>query len=276
MTDHAHAVGTHRAVALPEQVRQVASTYLAMADEAAPGLVEGLYLHGSLGFGEWYDGRSDVDFVAVHARRLDAAAVDLLGEVHEAMAGIFPRPAFDGFYATWQDLTRPPADCPDVPCILDGRFRRAGRSDVNPVTWHELARHGLTVRGPRLRSFPIWTDQRALREYTHGNLTDYWAARARKLHRFPAEAADPEIVAWFVLGVPRLHHLLATDRLTSKSGAGAYAVDAFGARWRPLVTEALAYRATGELAGVLDHERLGAQVAEFSDLVVRAGLAIAP
>lgn len=96
MAVHDQVLGTRRAVALPEQVRQVASTYLAMADEAAPGLVEGLYLHGSLGFGEWYDGRSDVDFVAVHARRLDGAAVDLLGEVHEALDGIFPRPAFDG------------------------------------------------------------------------------------------------------------------------------------------------------------------------------------
>ena len=53
----------------PGEVGQVTGMYLDLVDEAAPGLVEGLYLRGSLGFGEWYDGRSDVDFAAVTAER---------------------------------------------------------------------------------------------------------------------------------------------------------------------------------------------------------------
>ena len=32
------------------EVRAVTDTFLSLADEAAPGLVEGLYLHGSIGF----------------------------------------------------------------------------------------------------------------------------------------------------------------------------------------------------------------------------------
>ena len=87
---------------------------------------------------------------------------------------------------------------------------------------------------------------------------------------------EPWIVPWFVLGVPRLHHLLATGRLTSKNGAGQHAVEAFGERWRPLVTEALAHRATGELAGGYDGEpgRLAADVVELTGLVIEAGLAL--
>ena len=53
----------------PSDVQQVTGLFLDLVDEAAPGLVEGLYLRGSLGFGEWYAGRSDVDFVAVTADR---------------------------------------------------------------------------------------------------------------------------------------------------------------------------------------------------------------
>ena len=53
----------------PAEVLQVAETFLSLADETVPGLVEGLYLHGSLGFGEWYDGRSDIDYVAVMGGR---------------------------------------------------------------------------------------------------------------------------------------------------------------------------------------------------------------
>ncbi len=56
---------------LPSQVRQVTDLFLSLADEAMPGLVEGLYLRGSLGFGEWYDDRSDIDYVAVLSDRPD-------------------------------------------------------------------------------------------------------------------------------------------------------------------------------------------------------------
>lgn len=260
----------------PLEVRTVCETHLALVDEALPGLVEGLYLHGSLGFGEWYAGRSDVDFVAVTSRRPDAATVRCLAEVHERMGATFPRPAYDGFYATWDDLARPPYQCPDVPCTLGGHWSDEGRVDVNPVTWHELARHGVTVRGPELEDVDLWTDGQALRAYTHANLQSYWAEQVSALRQFPAEAARPEIVSWFVLGVPRLHHLLATDRLTSKDGAGRRAVEAFGERWRALVAEALAYRATGERAGALPDDRLAEEVITFADLAVQRGLAISP
>jgi hypothetical protein len=252
----------------------VCENYLDLVDEAAPGLVEGLYLRGSLGFGEWYAGRSDIDFVAVTAARPDARQVEVLRAVHERLGDLFPAPAYDGFYATWDDLAKSAYQCPDVPCTLGGQWDDEGRFEVSPVSWHELAWHGVTIRGPRLDQVDVWTDQQALRAYTHANLREYWAGEVSALRQFPAEASRPDVVAWFVLGIPRLHHLLATDRLTSKDGAGRHAVEAFGERWRPLVAEALAYRATGERAGAIADDRLAAELVEFADLVVEAGLKI--
>lgn len=260
----------------PPEVRQVCAAYLALADEAVPELVEGLYLRGSLGFGEWYAGRSDVDFVAVTAGRPGPATVRALRGVHERLGETFPRPAYDGFYCTWDDLARPTDDCPDVPCILAGDFRDEDRFEVSPVSWHELAWHGVTVRGPVLRDVEVWTDLPALQTFSHENLASYWAPNVKALADFPGEASRADVVAWFVLGIPRLHHLLATGRLTSKDGAGRHAVEAFGDRWRGLVAEALAYRATGERLGVLTDEELSAQVVDFAELAVREGLALTP
>lgn len=253
---------------LPRPVRAVCETFLALLDEQLPGLVEGLYLHGSLGFGEWYDGRSDVDFVAVSSRRPDEQEVRRLGALHEQLGEVFPRPSFDGFHCTWDDLARAPYLCPDVPCTLGGLWEDEGRIDVNPVTWHELARHGVTVRGPDLDEVSVWTDDEALRSYTLENLETYWAGEVEALKRFPAEAAKQEVVAWHVLGVARLHHLLTTGRLTSKSGAGPHALDVFGGRWRLLLAEALSYRATGERVGVLDPDQLAADTIAFCELVI--------
>lgn len=261
---------------LPGPVQQVTGLFLSLADEARPGLVEGLYLHGSLGFGEWYDGRSDVDYVAVLAERPDDATVELLREVHAELGTTFARPPFDGFHLTWDDLRRSPSACPDLPCTQAGLFHEAERLDVHPVTWHELARHGVTVRGPALADVEIWTDDAELRRYTHDNLGSYWAETAESLARFPAEAGKPDIVAWCVLGVCRLHHLLATGELTSKTGAGRYAITAFGEKWRPIVTEALAVRVTGETSGNYDDdpESRAEDCIAFVDMVVREGLAL--
>jgi hypothetical protein len=260
----------------PVEVRSVCDTYLSMVDEELPGLVEGLYLHGSIGFGEWHAGRSDVDFVAVTRERPTAREVARLDAVHERLGSTFPHPSYDGFYVTWADLARPSDDCPDVPCILAGDFREAFRYDVSPVTWHELAWHGLTLRGPDLADVDVWTDLPALRRFTHDNLSSYWEPHVRELATFPDEAARADLVAWFALGIPRLHHLLATNRLTSKSGAGEHALEAFGEQWRILLAEALSYRATGERIGMLDDAELARQNIAFSTRAVEAALAIEP
>ena len=263
-------------ISLPGPVEHVTRLFLSLVDESAPGLVEGLYLHGSLGFGEWYDGRSDVDYVAVLAERPDAATVELLRGVHDAVATTFPYPSFDGFHLTWEDLAGSPYACPDLPCTQAGLFHEEARLDVHPVTWHELARHGVTVRGPAPEEVGLWTDDAELRRYTRDNLGSYWREQADALARFPAEAGRPDIVTWCVLGVSRLHHVLATGTLTSNTGAGRYAVDAFPATWRPLLSEALAWRVVGETSGFYDAapQRRADETIAFTDMVVRDGLAL--
>lgn len=177
----------------PDPVKQVTGLYLDLVDECCPGLVEGLYLRGSLGFGEWYPGQSDVDFTAVTGPRTTPEQRRMLREVHARVGETFVRPPFDGFYVTWADLARPSYDCPDVPCILAGHWRDEGKADVGAVSWHELAWHGVHVRGPRLDEVEIWTDLRALQEHSHQNLSDYWAPSLDRLRATGelTEAYDP-------------------------------------------------------------------------------------
>lgn len=254
----------------PVEVSAVTETFLSLADEAAPGLVEGLYLHGSLGFGEWYAGRSDIDYVAVLSR---PAPLDVLQEVHTHVVETFPSPAFDGFFCSWDDLAGDPRGL-SRPCTQAGLFHDEGDLDINPVTWHELAMNGVTLRGPDASSLPIWTSRAALRRHTHDNLRDYWAEQVDALRTFPEEAGRPENVAWFVLGTARLHHLLATDTLTSKTGAGFYAERAFDSRWHTLVGEALSYRALGVVSPDYDAGVMAEQLVEFCAHVVQDGLAL--
>jgi hypothetical protein len=197
---------------LPEPVRQVTAHYLALAEEHVPGLLEGVYLLGSLGWGEWYDGRSDVDFLAVTCER---PAPGPLRDLHAELERAFPRPFFSGSYVTWSDLARSPGQIGEVPGILE---------------------------------------------------------------EHPEDASRPDLVEWFVLGIPRLHHAIATGQ-TSKDGAGHYALEVFGKqRWRPVVAEALAHRALGGASGTWAgrQHQLADEVLAFCRLTLDAGLALDP
>jgi hypothetical protein len=265
-------------VSLPAEVTAVTGRFLDLIDASEPGLVTGLYLRGSLAFGEYFPGQSDVDFTAVLAERPGADQLDALASAHAAGYDEYPRPHFDGFHLLRADLVSPPEACPDLPCMFDGLFRSAGRWDVNPVSWHELARRALVIRGPALTEAGVWTDDDALQAYSHSNLTSYWAGVGQKLREDPAAAATPQAAAWCVLGVSRLHHLLATGAMTSKSGAGRYALTAFGARWQPIVREALRARErpedASEYAG--DPDSRGRDTTAFTEMAIEAGLALRP
>ncbi len=263
---------------LPDEVCQVTADFLAVADAELPGLVEGLYLHGSLGWGEYFPGQSDIDFAAVLSARPGPAEVDQLVAVHATLREAHPAPHFDGFYIVHDDLAAPPDECPAVPGTLEGAFERSGRAGLNPVTWHELARHAVTVRGPSLTEADVWTDDAELRSFSYDNLTSYWARWPDALARDPDWAAGPWPAMWCVTGVSRLHHLLATGVMTSKSGAGRYALTAFGPDWHPIVNEALRARERPDEASAYDADPAarGRETIAFTTMVIEAGLALGP
>jgi hypothetical protein len=263
---------------LPPEVAQVTERFLASIDRKSPGLVQGLYLHGSLGFGEYFAGSSDVDFVVILSARPGDADLDALAAAHAETRDAQPRPDFDGIHLIRSDLASPPAECPDVPYMFGGSFCRAGRFEVNPVTWHELARYGVTVRGPELTAGDVWADDAVLRAFSYDNLSSYWARVADALVAEPTAAAKPESAAWCVLGVSRLHHLLATGSMTSKSGAGRHALVAFGSQWQPIIHEALRARerpgATSAYAD--DTARRGRDTTAFTAMAIETSLAHTP
>jgi hypothetical protein len=261
---------------LPTEVTDVTSQFLRLIDASAPGLVTGLYLRGSLGFGEYFDERSDVDFTAILAGWPDAGQLEALAAAHAAVFEAHPHPHFDGFHLVPECLAQPPDQCSDLPCMFDGTFRPYGRFDVNPVSWHELARHGIAIRGPALTTGEVWTDDAALRAFTQANLTSYWAGVAQALVAHPAEASIPEAAAWCVLGVSRLHHLLANGVMTSKSGAGRHALTAFGTQWHPIVCEALRAREQPDAPSAYDSDAAARarDTTAFTTMAIDAGLAL--
>jgi hypothetical protein len=181
---------------------------------------------------------------------LGSAARVALRRVHARVRSHRRRPFFDGLYVTWNDLRHDPASASSGPTVQSGRWddnpRGGGRQ---PVSWHELAWHGVAMRGPARTKVEVWTDPATLIAWTRKNMADYWRrwhARARRpLSLLGVASLGSWAPAWGVLGVARQRYTLATGRITSKHDAGVYARDAFDARWHPIIDECLRLRAGG-------------------------------
>jgi Domain of unknown function (DUF4111)/Nucleotidyltransferase domain len=240
---------------LPAPVGHLVEDLLVRLDRSLPGRVEGLYVVGSASTGAFRLGRSDVDFVAIVDRDLSRRELVRLCGVHmgrwtsalvhdTALRRRWPL-LCNGIYLQSEDLAKSPLTVTPIAGHVSGRFRPAPRDgfDVNPVTWHTLARHGIAVRGPDSDRLRVHADPVELRSWTRDNLNTYWRRWVKRARRPGVREAmlDRRFTAAGTLGVTRLHYTIATGEIASKEDAGVRALEAFDPRWRPLIEDALAW-----------------------------------
>jgi hypothetical protein len=231
--------------ALPADADDVVRAYLRFADEEAPGLIEGLYLVGSVALGEFRPHTSDVDFLAVTGTPLDEPASAALGRTHARLRAYRNRPTFDGCYVTWADLRADPAVAPPGPTSPEGRFSPAPHPR-DPVAWHTLAQCGVPCRGPDVADLGVWTDPDVLRRWVLRNLDDYWGQLRRAGDRLPSRfglaSLTPHAVVWCVPGLSRIHYTLVHGTIAGKEGGARHVLTAFPSRWHRIVQESLRIR----------------------------------
>ena len=231
------------------EARAVLDALLGALDASSPGLITDAYITGSIALGDGRPGQSDLDVVLVRDETADnAATMAALLPAMQALRGSHPKPMVDGLVLSRSDLAAGPARLIGPrPYLIDGKANLGEESSSrNPVTWRTLAQCGITWRGMPLPELPLWQDDAALRSWVRGNLESYWrpwhASSDRPLSRMGIVSLHPWFSEWGVLGVTRLHYTLATGMITSKYGAGCYALERFPARWHRILHEALRYR----------------------------------
>ena len=231
---------------LPAPVSAVVAAYLEAVDTEAAGLVEALYLVGSVALGDFRLHTSDIDFVAVTSDRPDVSNMASLERVHAHLKAMHRRPFFDGIYVTWSDLACNPTQIDSGPSVHEGAFHTDSRSERNPITWRTLVQQGVCCRGPVPGGLALWDDPTGLSAWTNDNLDSYWRRLLNRSARLYTPSGLAGITAWacawYVLGVSRLHYTLATGDIASKERGGLYALETFPHRWHRVIEEALRIR----------------------------------
>lgn len=229
---------------LPVAVIDAMREWVGAHDEVAPGVVEGLYVIGSVALHDWTP-HSDIDVIAVVA---DPSDPDLFADLAAATEVVRERTsvAIDGPYVAWGDLVVPPMAL-QRPWVLDGEYHVDGESfEINPVTWYTLATYGVTIRGDAPATIGVFLDDVERRAFVRENLHTYWRGVGERLG-VGVEASDEaefgsEVVEWVALGVARMLYTLDTGDVTSKSAAGTWAARRF-TEFALLLEAAVALRA---------------------------------
>lgn len=231
-------------MSLPREVEELSARYLAHASDH----VHGAYVIGSAALGDWWAGASDIDLVALVAS-VDPVHDERLREIHarvRADPGTGVAPDLEVVYLTDGDLAQAPPRVGARPHHRAGLLRRDADM-ATPVVWHSLAQHGVPVAGSAAPG-EIRLDDAELRAWCRSNLASYWARWASRGAQTASRAGMALLtdwaVCWCVLGVLRLRHTIDTGDITSKSGAGQWALEALALdpSERALVVEALSLR----------------------------------
>ena len=223
----------------------LARTFLALADECSPGLVDAFHLTGSAVLGDWRPGASDLDIVAVLARAPSRQDVAGLRRAHARFAARPCAPRLDGPWLAEGALARPPSSAPPGLASREGAMVEGSSAHRDPVTWRTLARYGVALRGARLTAGDVADDEATLQSWLLANLRDYWGGWRDKGDRLATRQGLslllPWGVVWATLGVARQLYTLETGDIASKRNAGLWAAGAYPA-WAPILSEAVRLR----------------------------------
>jgi Domain of unknown function (DUF4111) len=226
---------------IPRSVQLALDEYIGLVNEARPGLLAGLYLHGSLALGAFDPRLSDIDSIAITSRSCTPSDIDSLRAVHQTLTQRHPQAHLEMAYLQWHDLGGSEDTIPPHPHIHDGILHPSGYHDINAVTWWILKHRGIALVGPPPDQLGMSVDWEDLIAKMHRNLNTYWASFTTNPRRMAWLLTDYGI-QWAVLGVLRQFYTFREHAITSKIDAGNYGLTQMPRSWHQLIQTAIDIR----------------------------------
>jgi hypothetical protein len=162
-------------IPVPAEVSAVVDALLAGVRERLGTRVVGLYLFGSLATGDFSLATSDVDFVVVTDRELDAADVEALAAMHaelKSRGGLFSM--LEGSYISRAALRRwDPANARHPHLSHERPFGFGDHGSDWVIQRFVLREHGVVIAGPPPRELIDPVTPAQLREAVRAALADF-------------------------------------------------------------------------------------------------------
>ncbi|MDQ3654527.1 MAG: DUF4111 domain-containing protein [Chloroflexota bacterium] len=198
----------------------------------------GYYLTGSLTYGDFERGSSDIDYLVVMEAPVTTAQRQALVDLHGDVGRQYPewRERIEGSYVTRDMLpnVRPPAQ--GRPYINQGAFWAPDPPYGNEwlLNLYVLRECGIALIGPEPRESigPVTIGD--VREASKRDLIEGWLPKADD----PTAFADSHLQAYVTLTLCRILHRAAHDGVASKRVASTWVKETYGEPWKSLVERA--------------------------------------
>lgn len=200
----------------------------------------GVYVHGSLAYGGFRPGRSDVDFLAVTQRDLSEGMVRSLAVMHAAFrrAGHAGAERLEGSYIPRAALRRYDPTRAWHPALrMDGAFAIDHHTSDWVIQRHLLRCHGVPMLGPPLAPLIDPVSPRELQSAARAVLLEWW----RPMLDDPWRLRDREYQAYAVLTMCRALYTIERGEVATKAESARWAMGVLDPGYRSLIERALAY-----------------------------------
>ncbi|WNS45818.1 nucleotidyltransferase domain-containing protein [Paenibacillus sp. MMS20-IR301] len=213
--------------------------------------IDSVYLYGSVALGDYIEGSSDIDFIAILQKPATESDIQSIAAAHTELENVFPHTDIMGAYLLRKDIGKPQSAISSLITYYYKQVHTDGSgSDINPVTWWILGNHGIKVFGSA-QALKVETDNDVLLQFTINNLNSYWLGWIHRLEKHLASfnSADPdpastakqfdEAVELCTLGMLRQLYTLNHHDIKSKVEAGYYGITMIPQQWHELIYEAI-------------------------------------
>ncbi|MCM3627564.1 DUF4111 domain-containing protein [Paenibacillus glycanilyticus] len=234
-------------MAVPEIAQEITDHYLARIQKELPDILTAFYLFGSVSLDAFQEGLSDLDFAAVTSRKLTNQEVRILELIHHDLEISFSKISMDGRYVwavDWENLG-------DMACpyyyFNGGKLVGVEQLYKDSVDAFQIKQYGIPILGRDPRTYSYLVDWSVLTRNMKSNLEHYWLNWKRKAEKFPSKPYfgmffKGWMIEWGVLGVSRIYYSIREQDLTSKTGAGHYALQHVPKRWHRILRESINLR----------------------------------
>lgn len=201
----------------------------------------GLYLTGSLTYGDFDRGSSDIDFLAVLARPLSINQREKVEVMHVRIGQAFPFWAkrIEGSYITKAMLASTERREETRPYVNGGKvadYRYGNEWTLNLYVLHEC---GVALVGPAPKELFPAVDTETVREASRKDLHDDWEPKLHDPKAFESKDYDSShMQAYCILTMCRILHRAKNESVASKRVASAWTKQTYGHPWSNLIEKA--------------------------------------
>ena len=201
----------------------------------------GLYLTGSLTYGDFDHNSSDIDFLTVMDNTLSEKQLQGVEKLHKDIGDRYPlwKKRIEGSYITKKMLTNrePPKESRIY--INAGKIWTLVYGNEWLINLHALYTSGITLAGSDIKNLIKPVDINAVRAASKNNLLGEWQPKLNDPFQFNEPDYDSNhLQAYAILTMCRILYTEFQDQIVSKKVASAWVKKTYGHPWDKLIEKA--------------------------------------